>query len=56
MMTELRELYQTLVFVVAVTGVRISEALGLKWGDLDYEHRMFTCSGSRWTGPKLRCR
>lgn len=28
---------RTLVFLVAVTGLRISEALGLKWGDLDYE-------------------
>jgi integrase len=28
------------VFLVAVTGLRTSEALGLKWGDLDYERRM----------------
>ena len=36
-MMELEEPYRTLVFLVAVTGLRISEALGLKWGDLDYE-------------------
>jgi len=30
---ELEEPYRTLVFLVAVTGLRISKALGLKWGD-----------------------
>ena len=39
-MMELEEPYRTLVFLVAVTGLRISEALGLKWGDLNYERRM----------------
>jgi len=39
-MMELREPYRTLVFLVAVTGRRISEALGLKWCDLDYERQM----------------
>ncbi len=39
-MMELEEPYRTLVFLVAVTGLRISEALGLKWGDLDYERQM----------------
>ena len=39
-MMELGEPYRTLVFLVAVTGLRISEALGLKWGDLDYERQM----------------
>jgi integrase len=34
-MMELEDPYRTLVFLVAVTGLRISEALGLKWGDLD---------------------
>ena len=34
---ELGEPFRTLVFLVAVTGLRISETLGLKWGDLDYE-------------------
>ena len=39
-MMELEDPYRTLVFLVAVTGLRISEALGLKWGDLDYEKQM----------------
>src|ERR1017187_5209372 len=39
-MMELEDPYRTLVFLVAVTGLRISEALGLKWGDLDYERHM----------------
>jgi integrase len=37
MMLELKDPYRTLLFLVAVTGLRISEALGLKWSDLDYE-------------------
>lgn len=36
---ELGEPYRTLMFLVAVTGLRISEALGLKWSDLDYERQ-----------------
>jgi integrase len=39
-MMELDDPYRILVFLVAVTGLRISEALGLKWGDLDYKRRM----------------
>src|SRR5258708_8528719 len=39
-MVELNDPYRTLVFLVAVTGLRISEALGLKWNDLDYERKM----------------
>jgi integrase len=39
-MVELKEPYRTLVFLVAVTGLRISEALGLKWSDLDFERQM----------------
>jgi len=39
-MMELKDPYRTLVFIVAVTGLRISEALGLKWNDLDYERKM----------------
>ncbi len=38
-MMELEEPYRTLVFLVTLTGLRISEALGLKWGDLDYERQ-----------------
>ena len=36
-MAELEDPYRVLVFLVAVTGVRISEALGLQWRDLDYQ-------------------
>jgi integrase len=39
-MMELEDPYRTLVFLVAVTGLRISEALGLKWSDLDYDRKM----------------
>jgi integrase len=39
-MMELKDPYRTLVFLVAVTGLRISEALGLKWEDLDYGRQM----------------
>jgi integrase len=39
-MTELPDPYRTLLFLVAVTGLRISEALGLKWDDLDYDRQM----------------
>src|SRR5665811_2467237 len=31
LMMELKDPYRTLLFLVAVTGFRISEALGLKW-------------------------
>lgn len=31
-------LERTLTVLVAVTGMRISEALGLKWSDIDWEH------------------
>jgi integrase len=40
MMLELKDPYRTLVFLMAVTGLRSSEALGLKWDDLDYEGQM----------------
>jgi hypothetical protein len=39
-MMELEDPHRTVVFLVAVTGLRISEALGLKWGDLDYRRQM----------------
>lgn len=40
LMMELKDPYRTLLFLVAVTGLRISEALGLKWHDLDYGRQM----------------
>jgi len=39
-MMELEDPHRTVVFLVAVTGLRISEALGLQWGDLDYRRQM----------------
>lgn len=50
-MMELEEPCRTLMFLVAVTGLRISEALGLKWDDLDYEqhtiHLRRVCVGGK---------
>ena len=37
---------------MAVTGLRISEALGLKWSDLDYEHQMIHLERV-WVGNEL---
>jgi integrase len=51
-MMELGEPYRTLVFLVAVTGLRISEALGLKWSDLDYERQMIHLRRV-WVGNEL---
>ncbi|MGB9434110.1 MAG: site-specific integrase [Candidatus Acidiferrum sp.] len=51
-MMELGEPYRTLVFLVAVTGLCISEALGLKWSDLDYERQMIHLRRV-WVGNKL---
>jgi len=51
-MMELGEPYRALVFLVAVTGLRISEALGLKWSDLDYDRRMIHLRRV-WVGNEL---
>jgi integrase len=51
-MMELGEPYRTLVFLVAVTGLRISEALGLQWSDLDYERQMIHLRRV-WVGNEL---
>ena len=51
-MVELKEPYRTLVFLVAVTGLRISEALGLKWNDLDYGRQMIHLRRA-WVGNDL---
>jgi integrase len=49
---ELGEPHRTLVFLVAVTGLRISEALGLKWSDLDYQRQMIHLRRV-WVGNEL---
>jgi len=36
----LEEPHRTLVFLIAVTGMRVSELLGLQWPDLDFERRL----------------
>jgi integrase len=51
-MMELGEPYRMLVFLVAVTGLRSSEALGLKWSDLDYERQMIQLRRV-WVGNDL---
>lgn len=51
-MTELEDPHRTLVSLVAVTGLRISEALGLKWSDLDYERQMIQLRRV-WVGSDL---
>jgi integrase len=49
---ELGEPYRTLVFLVGVTRLRISEALGLKWSELDYERQMIHLRRV-WVGNEL---
>ena len=51
-MMQLDDVVRTLVFLVAVTGLRISEALGLKWGDLDYDGKMIHLRRA-WVGTDL---
>jgi integrase len=36
LLTELSEPYHTMVLVAACTGLRVSEIIGLQWGDLDW--------------------
>jgi len=51
-MMQLDDPYRTLVFVVAVTGLRISEALGLQWRDLDYQGKEIKLQRV-WVGSTL---
>lgn len=40
LLDQLREPSRTLVFLIAVTGMRVSELLGLQWSDVDFERRL----------------
>jgi integrase len=51
-MAELEDPYRMLVYLVAVTGLRISEALGLQWRDLDYEGKKIDLHRA-WVGNEL---
>jgi integrase len=37
---QLEEPHRTLVFLIAVTGMRVSELLGLQWPDVDFDRRL----------------
>ncbi len=49
---ELPELERTLVLLTAATGLRISEALGLRWGDVDFAHHQIHVRRS-WAGGEF---
>lgn len=55
---QLREPHRTMVFVAAVTGVRVSELFGLKWSDVDFERRLLYVRRTYYRGnfglPKNR--
>ncbi len=54
----LKEPYRTMILVAAVTGMRISELLGLKWSDVDFERRLLHVRRAYYRGefgpPKNR--
>lgn len=43
---------RTLTMLIAATGLRISECLGLQWADVDYESQQISVRRS-WTGGKV---
>jgi integrase len=43
---------RTLTLLIAATGLRISESLGLQWADVDYESQQISVRRS-WTGGKV---
>lgn len=57
-MRELPELERTLVLLTAATGLRISEALGLRWDDVDFAHYQIhvrrSWAGGEFGKPKTR--
>jgi hypothetical protein len=52
----LREPYATLVLFLAVTGLRIGEAVAIKWSDFDGDvlHISRRSTKARWTPPSLK--
>jgi integrase len=46
----LEEPNRTLVFLIAVTGMRISEVLALEWSDIDFERRLLHIRRSFYRG------
>lgn len=45
-----QEPWRTLFIVLAMTGLRAGEALGLQWGDVDFEHHCIHIRRSAWYG------
>jgi len=43
---------RTLTLLIAATGLRISECLGLQWADVDYDRQQISIRRS-WTGGKV---
>jgi len=42
--------YRMLVFLIAVTGMRVSELLGLQWSDIDFERRLLHIQRTYYRG------
>lgn len=45
-----QEPWRTLFVLLAMTGLRAGEALGLQWGDVDFEHHCIHVRRSAWCG------
>ena len=46
------KLERTLTLLIAATGLRVSECLGLQWADIDYENQQIQVR-RKWTGGKV---
>lgn len=58
LLDQLQEPSRTLVFLIAVTGMRVSELLGLQWSDVDFDRRSLHIRRTFYRGnfgaPKTR--